>query len=273
MSAASVKPAPARSIVTAEALVVAPTIVGLPLAGPWQRLTAMIVDLAVVGLLSFLATPWLGLATGALLFLLFGNDPAVPLTQKAVRWSCRALGVLIAVLSAVALGHVPLLRNTELHLEAFTGRPESKAMTTTILIPPNASAGELHQVAGRLQEQVDDLKAEQRELQAASSSWAYGARVFANALGVTFGWSGVYFTIVAGACGGRTLGKLLMRTRAVKINGTPFTFFDGFVRQGGYVAGVAMGLIGFLKLLWEPNRQAVEDRIAGTVVIRSSTAK
>ena len=35
------------------------------------------------------------------------------------------------------------------------------------------------------------------------------------------------------------------------------------------MAGVAMGLIGFLKLLWEPNRQAVEDRIAATVVVKS----
>ena len=40
------------------------------------------------------------------------------------------------------------------------------------------------------------------------------------------------------------------------------------MRHGGYVAGIAMGMIGFLKLLWEPNRQAVEDRIAGTVVVR-----
>jgi uncharacterized RDD family membrane protein YckC len=48
----------------------------------------------------------------------------------------------------------------------------------------------------------------------------------------------------------------------------PFTFFDAFVRHGGYVAGVAMGLTGFLRLLWEPNRQAVEDRIAGTVVVK-----
>jgi hypothetical protein len=34
------------------------------------------------------------------------------------------------------------------------------------------------------------------------------------------------------------------------------------------MAGLAMGLLGFLKLLWEPNRQAVEDRIVGTVVIK-----
>ena len=68
---------------------------------------------------------------------------------------------------------------------------------------------------------------------------------------------------------GRTLGKLLLGIRAVKVNGAKFTYFDAFVRQGGYVAGVAMGMIGFLKLLWEPNRQAVEDRIAATVVVKA----
>ena len=55
----------------------------------------------------------------------------------------------------------------------------------------------------------------------------------------------------------------------MRINHAPLTYFDAFIRSGGYVAGVAMGMIGFLKLLWEPNRQAVEDRIAGTVVIKT----
>ena len=271
MTAAPAKPAPATGrVVTADTLAVAPSVMGRPLAGPGQRFAAMAVDLVAVGLLSLLATPWLGLATGALLLLLFGNDPAAPIALKAVRWSCRALGLVVVAMSVLALGHVPLLRKSGLELDAFTGKPPSAAMTATISISPNASAGELRTATGQLQQQVDDLKAEHRELQAASTSWVYGARAFANALGVTFGWSGVYFTLVAGALGGRTLGKLLLRTRAVKINGTPFTFFDGFVRQGGYVAGVAMGLIGFLKLLWEPNRQAVEDRIAGTVVARES---
>ena len=101
-------------------------------------------------------------------------------------------------------------------------------------------------------------------------SWVYQSRAFAGTLGVTFGWSGVYFTLFAGFLNGRTLGKLVLRTRAAKTNGTAFTFFDGFVRHGGYIAGVAMGFIGFLKLLWEPNRQTVEDRIASTVVVKTA---
>lgn len=261
--------APAGRVVTAETLVVAPSVLGLPLAEPWRRLAAMMIDLAIVGLLSLLSAPWLGIATGAMLLVLFGNSPAAPITMKTVRWICRGLGAVIMLLSTLILGHVSFVREGGLRVDAITGRPASAAMTESVYVAPNASPSELREAAAQLEKQVEALKAENRDLQAASTSWTYRARSFASALGVTFGWSGVYFTLLAGGFSGRTLGKLLLRTRAVKTNGQPFTFFEAFVRNGGYVAGVAMGLTGFLKLLWEPNRQAVEDRIAGTVVVKA----
>lgn len=254
--------------VIADSLGVALDVLGQPLAAPWQRLVGMLIDLLAVGLLSLLSGPWLGLGTGGMLLLLFGNSSKAPFALKIVRQICRALGAVIILISALALGHVSLLRSTGLELEIFTGRETSAAMRETIFVPPTASAAELRVTADKLLQQVDALKEENREMQAASSSWQYQARTFANALGVTFGWSGVYFTLLGGALGGRTAGKLLMGIRAKKINGAPFTFFDAFVRHGGYVAGVAMGLIGFLRLLWDPNRRAVEDHIAGTVVVK-----
>ena len=269
MPAASA-PAASGRLVSAETLAVAPALLGRPLAEPWRRLAAIGVDLVVVAALSLLSAPCLGLGTGVLLLCLFGNSAQAPLAMKAVRTFCRALGAIVALVSVLALGHFSLFRDQALQLDAFTGRAPSAAMTTTVAVTPDASPSELRGAVGRLQEQVDQLKSEHRELQAANASWVAQAKSLANALGVTFGWSGVYFTLCAGALGGRTLGKLWCQTRAVKTNGLPFTCFDGFVRQGGYVAGVAMGLIGFLKLLWEPNRQAVEDRIAGTVVVRES---
>ena len=259
---------PSGRIVIAETLGLAPTVLGQRLAAPWQRLGAMIVDLAAVGLLSLLSGPWLGLGTGAMLILLFGNSSKVPIALKVVRQVCSALGAIILLLSALALGHVSLLRSTGLELEVFTGREPSTAMKETLYLSPNPSATELREATDKLQKQVELLKAENTEMQAAQTSWLYQARTFANALGVTFGWSGVYFTLLAGATRGRTLGKMLFGIRVMKTTGVPFTFFDGFVRHGGYVAGVAMGLIGFLSLLWDRNRQAVEDRIAGTVVVK-----
>lgn len=259
---------PTGRLVTGETLSVAPAVLGQPLAEPWRRAAAMAIDLMMIALLSLLSAPWLGVATGMMLVVLFGNAAAAPLALIVMRWACRILGVTAALLSALVLGHSSLVKESGLRVEALTGRPPSAAMTDTVPVAPDASPSELRAAAAKLQEQVEALKAENRDLQAAGASWTYRARALANALGVTFGWSGVYFTLLAGALGGRTLGKLLLRTRAVRVNGQPFTFFDAFVRQGGYVAGVAMGMIGFLKLLWEPNRQAVEDRIAGTVVVK-----
>lgn len=259
---------PSGRIVIAETLGLSPTVLGQRLAAPWQRLGAMGVDLAAVGLLSLLSGPWLGLGTGAMLILLFGNSSKVPIALKIVRQVCRALGAIIILLSALALGHVSLLRSSGLELEVFTGREPSPAMKETLYLSPNPTQAELREGTDKLQKQVELLKAENREMQAARSSWLYQTRTFANALGVTFGWSGVYFTLLAGATRGRTLGKMLFGICVMKTTGVPFTFFDGFVRHGGYVAGVAMGLIGFLRLLWDPNRQAVEDRIANTVVVK-----
>lgn len=46
-------------------------------------------------------------------------------------------------------------------------------------------------------------------------------------------------------------------------------WWDAFGRFGGYAAGLATGLLGFLQVFWDPNRQALHDRVAGTVVIRT----
>lgn len=257
-----------RRSVRADTLVVAPDVIGQPLAEPWRRFAAMVLDLVAIGLLSLLSGVFLGLATGALLIVLFGNSRGAPVPLVLVRWVCRLLGAVIVILSVLALGHVSPVKTHGLELDAFTGRPPSAAMTETHFVPPNAGAAEVAAVAQRLERQVEALKAENRELQLAGKSWVHQARAFANTLGVTFGWGGVYFTLFAGALGGRTLGKMVLRIRAVKTDGKPFTFFDAFVRNGGYVAGVAMGFTGFLRLLWEPNRQAVEDKIAGTVVVK-----
>lgn len=250
--------------VRTETLAVAPEIVGLTLAEPWRRLAAMIVDLTVIAALSLLTAPFLGLALGLMLALILGTGRDAPIALRIARWVCRLLGGTVIVLSALALGHGSFMRG-DINLDALQQSGESPAMRQTVFVPPNATYNQLRSAVDNLSRQVESLKA---EIRAADDSLPRRVQMLAGSAGVTFGWSGIYFTLLTGLLNGRTLGKFVFRIRAAKINGTHFTYFDGFVRQGGYVAGVAMGMIGFLKLLWEPNRQTVEDRIAATVVVK-----
>ncbi|WP_022836109.1 RDD family protein [Salisaeta longa] len=89
----------------------------------------------------------------------------------------------------------------------------------------------------------------------------------ADDFGITFGWIGLYFTLFLAWWGGRTPGKRLMGLQVVRLSGQPLTLWHALERFGGYAAGVATGLIGFAQVFWDPNRQAIHDRVAGTVVI------
>ncbi len=86
-------------------------------------------------------------------------------------------------------------------------------------------------------------------------------------LGLTFGWGALYFATLLAWFQGRTPGKRLLGMRVIRLDGEPITLFIAFERAGGYAAGVATGLLGFAQVLWDPNRQAIHDKIAGTVVI------
>lgn len=260
---------PVGKVVTADTLTVAAGVLGQPLAEPWRRLLGILIDLAVISLLSLLSKPFLAAATGLLLLVLLGNATPAPVGLKVLRLICRVCGVVVIVFSVLALGHVDPVRSGAFHFEPLLGESASAVTEQPILAPPNASYTELQSANHQLSDRLAALKAENEQLREASKSWVYQMRGLIGAMGVTFGWAGVYFSLLTGMTNGRTLGKYALRTRVLKVNGTPIRFFDAFIRQGGYVAGVAMGMIGFLKLLWEPNRQAVEDRIASTIVVKN----
>jgi hypothetical protein len=88
-----------------------------------------------------------------------------------------------------------------------------------------------------------------------------------NDLGLSFGWAAFYFTVLTAAWHGQTPGKRLFNIRVIQLDGTPLSVWDSFGRYGGYGAGLATGLLGFLQIYWDPNRQAIHDKISATVVI------
>jgi hypothetical protein len=86
-----------------------------------------------------------------------------------------------------------------------------------------------------------------------------------------FSWGAFFvgwFTVWALATRGRSPGKALFRLRVIRLDGRPLRPWDCFSRAGGYGASAATLMLGFLEAVWHPNRQAIHDKIAGTVVVR-----
>jgi len=94
--------------------------------------------------------------------------------------------------------------------------------------------------------------------------WAKG---IIEDLGLGFGWATFYFTVFTALGRGQTLGKKLLGIKVLQLDGTPLGLWDSFGRYGGYGAGIATGLLGFMQVYWDPNRQAIHDKISATVVI------
>jgi hypothetical protein len=90
----------------------------------------------------------------------------------------------------------------------------------------------------------------------------------ADDLGISMGWVGLYFTLLTAIWRGRTLGKRLLGIRVVRLDGSPIDLWSAFGRFGGYAAGLVTGLLGFAQVIWDPNRQAIHDKVSGTVVVK-----
>ncbi|MFA3790341.1 RDD family protein [Aliiglaciecola sp. SL4] len=87
-------------------------------------------------------------------------------------------------------------------------------------------------------------------------------------LGLGFGWAAVYFTGTMVLLRGQTIGKKLFSIKVIKLDGSTLNVWESFGRYGGYGAGLATGLLGFIQIYWDPNRQAIQDKISETLVIR-----
>ena len=68
--------------------------------------------------------------------------------------------------------------------------------------------------------------------------------------------------------GGQTIGKKAMGIKIVKADGTPFGLVPAIIRYVGYIVSAVVILLGFIWILFDPNKQGWHDKIAGTYVIR-----
>ncbi len=132
-------------------------------------------------------------------------------------------------------------------------------------------ASEVRILEGRIDRLRDDLDETEQALEEERSRGIL-ASVYAllDDVGLSLGWAGLYFTFFLGWWKGRTPGKRLLGVRVVRLDGRPLGYWASFERYGGYAASLFTGLEGFARIFWDPNRQALEDRLAGTVVVRET---
>jgi uncharacterized RDD family membrane protein YckC len=252
------KPPDPRHIVTPDAFEVHPSLLGIPLAAHHRRLAAIGIDVLLVALLTRAGGILLGLlAAGFLVRIAFPSrattgapsdgdaeapDARAPGTApgaKLFRGVFGCMGAVVLLVTVLAVWGT---------LTGGPGRVSPDVFEVTATATPTGQAGEN---GGGLRDRLRNL---------------------ADDLGLGFGWGALYFSAFLTWGRGQTPGKRLMRLRVVRLDRAPISLWDAFERYGGYAAGFATGLLGFAQVFWDANRQAIHDKITGTVVIQDGAA-
>ncbi len=257
---------------TPDAFSVSSQLVGTPLATPRRRLAAIVVDLSLLALLKWLS--WRLLLGGATLMLFL----ALVRTPGAGRWrrtlvGCGGTALAAATVFATFLPTlwragilVPDGAQEVIELVDSLAAAEAAAQPDASAETGDSAEFALSATVPSAQEEpaaAPDPAADERPSTAVA--WV---RDLADEAGLIFGWGTVYLTLFPALWQGRTPGKRLLGLRVVRVVGAPLGLLRCFERTGGYAAGFATGLFGFARVWWDPNRQAIHDKIAETVVVR-----
>ncbi len=372
-----------RSIVTPYAFAVHPDLLGMPLATPWQRLGAILVDLVIIGFVSQIGLGPLAVGFAGLLFWMAVRKPSRDVLGKFFRVAvgCLGTGVLLTTLVVVwVLRHADEIKGVVGEIEnrsspqvgtgsateapeetggagtaivSFIGgfrgavdlqRAETQAEAQELmneiasgatragldssqvrdllgeLIPEGAawssdpevmvnsaiaqvdksqseaegpveaeapaepggpilssaagdSIARLREALQRAEDERADLarslERTSQDLEAAREGGVFAwLRDIIDELGIGFGWGALYLTVTHAWWNGTSIGKKLFHIRVVMIDKRPLNWWLSFERAGGYAAGLATGLLGFAQVFWDPNRQAIHDKVSETIVIQ-----
>jgi hypothetical protein len=155
--------------------------------------------------------------------------------------------------------------------EALEARLVREVAADTLLALETSLASLQGDVA-ELEEDLSETEAERDRLEDGVGPLGW-LRSIIDELGFGFGWASLYFTVLTTWWKGQTIGKRVTRIRVMRLDGDPITWWVAFERAGGYAAGFATGLLGFAQVFWDANRQAIHDRIVGTVVVMDGVPK
>jgi uncharacterized RDD family membrane protein YckC len=81
----------------------------------------------------------------------------------------------------------------------------------------------------------------------------------------------VYSVYFHGSPSGQTVGKHVMNIRVIDFNtGGPLGYGKAFIRWLCSLLSGIVCLLGYLWMLWDPEKQTWHDKLAGTVVVPTS---
>jgi len=89
---------------------------------------------------------------------------------------------------------------------------------------------------------------------------------------VVFTLNMAYFTFFLGT-GGQTPGKMICGLKVLRLDGSPVGFVQAAFRTLGYYLNQFTLCIGFLWVAFDPRKQGLHDKIAGTCEIRVGLAE
>ncbi len=292
-----------REVITPFAFATDATLMGQPLARPWRRGLALAIDgLLIIGLANLNVLWLLGLSA------VFFARQARHRRRQLLKYIFASLSLGLVLLGAtqvddaikqgsqldraIATGDSAtfealverqlsanadcdrdcrdIVRQTlqrELQSKGVNIIPEARAATNDERDQANPEDPRISQYQQDIQALEQQINTLQQRLDTPPGLIAIGTQLVQD-LGLGVGWSAFYFTLFTAWWKGQTPGKRLLKIRVVQLDGTPLSLWDAFGRYGGYGAGIATGLLGFLQIYWDPNRQAIQDKISATVVVR-----
>ncbi|WP_413402561.1 RDD family protein [Pseudoalteromonas sp. KJ71-7] len=304
-----------REVITPYAFEVDNALLGLPLASPTRRASAMIIDVALIFLAAKLSATIIAFVA-AMAFYKGTAQQYLPKMSSVWRRILKIVAASILFVSALAVLSIGIdylegddsdqgltVQGLKIQDDIQLTSTEKRQVNAYLVQTADESCEQscqqnaLDNLIGQVPKlaEMDDLQnpqlakaflqllvlSENNELkltqliedkpaQTTTHSILQWGKGIIQDLGLGFGWAAVYFTLFSLLWRGQTPGKKLCNTRVVALSGESLGLLDCFGRYGGYGAGFATGLLGFLQVYWDPNRQAIQDKISATVVIQGN---
>ena len=297
-----------REVITPYAFELNKSLLGLPLASPLRRAVAMLIDVMLIFLAAKISAALIAFVA-AMAFYKGTAQKHLPKMSVFWRRVLKVTAASILFVSSLAVlslaidffeddsavqlqgikinNDIPLSAEDKQLIQAYLADTsqncdqlcQNNALTNLrAQVPRLAEIEELEnqqltrvllQIMVSADAELLDMDPVTTQTESTNSVLQWGKGIIQD-LGLGFGWAAVYFTLFSLLWKGQTPGKRICDIRVVALSGEYLSLWDSFGRYGGYGAGFATGLLGFLQVYWDPNRQAIQDKIAATVVIKGN---